>query len=389
MRRPVAPSTQARAVPTAGPVSLVFAAFCGVFALTTGAGCEWLGGIDERTLAVPTSAGAGGSGGASASTSTSGGGGDGGQGGGPARCPDGPYGPDALYFGDPVVWAGFDAMKGFGALAPSGLRFVKSAGTVTDAEGCIGTCFKLEEHTRTELDGAWAAPASFLVSYVGDWPHVVLNDLGLFACHGGELKCAYYERATITESYPFDTTHDFWSDAEFGIMKANGGAADHAFAPTPDGRFIAFASDRMAPNDDTGLGQEQIDLWTAEAVVPGNPTKGYTNLVKHALASSPDPDFPSWISDDAGTVVLSSHQEPSPTPDLYVVSRDAPVDTFGPPQKLVSLSRDGIVEDGFSIPSIATLAAHGNVGEGFVRWSTSTSQREYRTFPVCLGSANP
>jgi hypothetical protein len=358
-------------------------------ALAFASGCELLGDIDDRTLAEPAAATASGTGGAGGAGGSGGADSSGGGGSAP-RCPDGPYGPDALYFGEPVIWAGADASKGFGHLAPSGQRFVKSAGTVTDAEGCIGTCFKLEELSRTDADGEWSAPASFLVSYVGDWPHIAMNDLALFACHGGELKCAYYRRGMITDSFPFDTTHNFWENPEFGTMKANGGAADHAFTPTPDGGVIVFASDRAGPSDDAASGSGQLDLWTATLKVPGDPEQGYQNLVKHPVASSPTQnDTPSWLSDDARTVVLSAQWPSDTTSDLYLASRATADGELGAPVKLSGLSRDNVVEEGFSLPSLAALAAQGNVGEGIVRWSTSTSQREFRKFAVCLGSPDP
>lgn len=366
--------------------------FAAASALAFAGGCELLGDIDDRTLAEPAAATTSGTGGAGGEGGAGGAGGSGSTGGGghAPRCPDGPYGPDALYFGEPVIWEGADPSKGFGHLAPSGLRFVKSAGTVTDAEGCIGTCFKLEELSRTDADAEWSAPASFLVSYVGDWPHLAMDDLSLFACHGGELKCAYYRRGTITDTFPFDTTHNFWSNPEFGTMKANGGAADHAFTPTPDGGVIVFASDRAGPTDDAASGSGQLDLWTAVVISPGDPTQGYKNLLKHPLASSPtQSDTPSWLSDDARTVVVAAQWPNDTTSDLYLTSRPSADGELGAPVKLIGLSRDNVVEEGFSLPSLAALAAHGNVGEGIVRWSTSTSQREFRTFAVCLGSSDP
>jgi len=324
-------------------------------------------------------------------------------------CPDGPYGAAKLYFGALVEEPTFELdspppsdpgetqQAGEGYLSPDGLRFIQSRGTVTNTQGCSGTCFKSREYVRLDWTDPWsnATQFSFIQSFWNYLPHMFLQNLGLFSCHGGGLHCVFYARSGTGQSWPFGYggTSDHFE--YYKTPPFDGSAYNYAFAPTPDGRYLAFSSNRDGPTNANGsdTSAAALDLWTAESVdttAPIDPTQSFQSLKKHPLASSGDfADVPEWLADDALTLVFSSRRVGDGSVELFVTERASTSDAFGAAQKIASLSSPSIDENAFSVPSLATLATHGNHGVGFLRRAVTPQSVKYYRFDVCVGSASP
>ena len=378
--------------------------------------CEAIVGIEDRVVSTTSydagtstasggSTGTGGSAGAGGSTGT---GGAAGGGGAPAPCTDGPYGIEGFYFGAPVLEPTFNVdpdpawcpsngpVNGGGHVSPDGLRFIQNRGGTGDP-ACCGGCFRQVEFVRSSLDDDWstAIAVKFLQSYwVGQW--IFLDNLGLMGCHGGDMSCAFYARQSAAQGWPYGYGPDPDHFAFNTLPAFSGTAADQEFAPTPDGRWIVFASNRVSAVDDSAVGGPAAqDLWLGAAVDtpasgPIDPTKGYEALQHLTTASSPDfADMPAWISDDARTIVFSTRRLPDDGFDLHVTTRSDAASSFGPAVKLSAASVDGADEDSFSMPSVATLAAHGGRGFATFRRTVVAPAFTFYRMPVCLGSPDP
>ncbi|MBI4953856.1 MAG: hypothetical protein HY908_17665 [Myxococcales bacterium] len=316
---------------------------------------------------------AGGAGGAASGAAGGGGGGS-----SPCDLADGPYGIHGLRFGALEPYAAFQSGEREGSLSPTGLRFIQN-----------NAAFSLREYTRGSLtDESWAM-STWTVAYFDVQVRYANEDLGLFACHGGEQKCGFYWRASTDVPFGYDNDFAFLSLPPFDVLISGGGAADFAFTTTPDGRFLAFSSNRLSALEDVPAGPlpDGMELWTAEPNNPANPEASYKALVAQTLASSPSSqDLPRWFSDDALAIVLASKMPGEASRDVYLASRSSTAGPFDAPERILSVpSAD---EDGFTMPSLETIVAHGNRGYGYLRRGLDPAMTWYR-FEVCVGVPAP
>jgi hypothetical protein len=309
-------------------------------------------------------------GGGGSSTSGGGGTGDGtGGAGGQVPPPEGPYGPEAIYFGEPEVepsFAGPYAIQG-GSISPDGLRFVQGWTNKSVHE-------TPRQSSRSGWEDAYAPHYTFFELH----PRLSGDNRTLYSCHGGEKECMMHRREGTGPDDDFVGVHWFQDSPPF-----EGDAYDDAFTPTPTGHLLAFSSNRAGPTDGS-IGTEDRDLWIASASAgdPYDPPRHYSGLEKVPASLVGRDEHPSWLSDDGLTLIF--YAGPEDQEDLFLVSRPSTDVPFGSEVQL-PMSRPDTSERELTLPSIATLQAAGQA-YAYYEVTAPVEARAWMRVPVCIGA---
>jgi hypothetical protein len=307
-------------------------------------------------------------GGGSTASGDDGGGGTGGAG-GHASSPEGPYGAEALYFGEPEVeptLAGPYSEQG-GSISPDGLRFVQG-----------WTLQKVLETPRPDTASSWGDSYGPHTTHYELHPRLSGDNRTLYSCHGGENECMMHRREGTGHADDFVGVHWFQDSPPF-----EGDAFDVAFTPTPSGHLLAFASNRVGASDGS-IGSEDLDLWIASASAgdPYDPPRHYSALEKIPASLVGRNEQPCWLSDDGLTLIF--YAGPEDHEDLFLVSRPSADVPFGS-EVALPISRPDTSERELTLPSIATLQASGKA-YAYYEITAPEEARAWMRVPVCIGA---
>jgi hypothetical protein len=292
-------------------------------------------------------------------------------------------------------------VPGGGYLSPDGLHYlagIQDAYPCWDGDDAMGW-FANVELVRRRLGDPWSAPPAILLHCLSHGGHGQLTHdyRAMFGFHGGGHVTRYQRRAAFTDRFnPWDG-FQFDQTPAWRTVLPDGGAGDgwgQHFTPTPDGRLLAFESNRdpVNPGDATARTDSttQLETFLAVAVSPSDPTMGFLEF--EPLEPSPTPPagsqtHPVWFSDDGLRLLLSSDRG-GPTWDVYLASRMDASLPFGPPVPVPALSAPDGDERDVTLPSLDAIIANGCVGDGFL-FRSSIGLSETMRFDVCLGAPCP
>jgi len=288
----------------------------------------------------------------------------------PLVATNGPFGTELLYFGDPEPDPSLNGplQAHGGAVSPDGLRFIQgwSLQTVLEAPWALAA-------------ESWAEPYASSPTFYELHPRLSADNLHLYTCHGGEMKCMLHGRYAANPEAEFVKEYYFQD-----FMPFNGSASDFAFTPAADGRTLAFASNRVGPYDDTGSAKK-LDLWLAHAAPSddGVPPLHFEHLEKIEAASMVNShEEPSWLSDEALTLIFYTGEDEGL--DIILTERATENDTFGTGIRL-PFSEANVGEKDLTLPSIKTLQACGG-GYAYYEIVAPQSKRAWMRVPVCIGA---
>lgn len=254
--------------------------------------------------------------------------------------------------------------------------------------------FPVLERVR-QVGGSWGVP---IVHCLNANSHpFLLGPNRLFTHHGCGQHGLFRSRQSTASD--FQVEHDlFFADGvDGGVSNASifgpnddRVAASH-FTMNPEGRFLAFASNRRSAADaGTDAPQSGVcpgghrALYLATANDPGQPSAGFIDVTAVESPIDGSLNYPMWLSDNGLRLIFTSNRDGDF--DVFQIARPTLDEGFGAAEKIAALSTQ-YEEQTVTLPSLAAIVAQGCRGTAYVVVASSPVDYLLYEAPVCLGTA--
>jgi len=226
------------------------------------------------------------------------------------------------------------------------------------------------------------------------YPQLTADRLGLFACAEATRSCKFGRRAATTDPFVFGDspttgTMDFlavppwgWRNGLNTFNRLYG--TNRTIVPSGNGQWIAFETDwnMVSPTCEFASMSSEVNMairtrgiWTARAIDPTDPSRGYTDYLWH-LSLVPTAPHVLWLSDDGLTLIFEDLAR------FKLTTRDSVDHVFRRPTELTALSQLGAAV-ALALSSLTTIEENGCRAQGY---AATGSNDTWRLVDVCLGN---